>query len=122
MSERKRVFFKGTDHKGVTMYAYQSGPAESVNPETAGKMFGMKNVAEITEDEWKAAHGTTPEAVPEQEPPFQPADAAMEEPEKPEEAPEPMPAPEQEPETVKTEEAPKPKAAPKPKQSRKAKK
>ena len=44
-------YYKGEDHQGNTMYARQRGPADK---DIVGKMFGMKNVAEITQKEYEA--------------------------------------------------------------------
>lgn len=49
MANTKQSYFKGEDHKGRMMTAYQRGPAD---PDIVGKMFGMKNVQEISKVEF----------------------------------------------------------------------
>lgn len=54
MANTKQSYFKGEDHKGRMMTAYQRGPAD---PDIVGKMFGMKNVTEISKAEFDRMNG-----------------------------------------------------------------
>ncbi len=54
MANTKPSYFKGEDHQGRPMTAYQRGPAD---PDIVGRMFGMKNVKEITKAEFDTLNG-----------------------------------------------------------------
>jgi hypothetical protein len=60
MADVKIGYYKGEDHQGRPMTAYQRGPAD---PDIVGKMFGMKNVQEINKAEYDRLNSPEPAEV-----------------------------------------------------------